>query len=74
MWRRGHFQWNHLPTKFHENPPISSKFIGGGHTDTNTLTGDLTRLILFLESTLKSDGTAKMLYGFNRNCYTSSIN
>jgi hypothetical protein len=30
----GHLQWNHLRTKFHPNPPISSKVIGGGGTQT----------------------------------------
>jgi hypothetical protein len=36
-WRRGHLQWYHLPTKFHENSPIGSKVISGIHTQTNRL-------------------------------------
>jgi hypothetical protein len=30
MWHRGHLQCHHLPTKFHENPPIGSEVISGG--------------------------------------------
>jgi hypothetical protein len=33
MWRRGHLQWHHLFTKFHENLRIYSKVIRG---DTQT--------------------------------------
>jgi hypothetical protein len=32
MWRRGHLQCYHLPTKFHENPLIGSKAIRGEQT------------------------------------------
>jgi hypothetical protein len=50
MWRRGRLQWHHLPTKFHENPPIGSEVISGGRTDTQA--GDLLSLHSFLESRL----------------------
>jgi hypothetical protein len=52
MRRRGHLQWHHLSTIFHENPPISSKVISGRHTHTHTHT-DLISLLSFLESRLK---------------------
>jgi hypothetical protein len=32
-WHRGQLQWHHMPTKFHENSPIGSKVISGGHTE-----------------------------------------
>jgi hypothetical protein len=32
---RGHLEWQYLPTKFNENPPISSKVISGGHARTH---------------------------------------
>jgi hypothetical protein len=34
-------EWHHLPTKFHENLPSSSKVISGGHTDTTHTHTDL---------------------------------
>jgi hypothetical protein len=40
-----------LPTKLHENPPIGSKVISGGHTDRPA--GDLISLLSFLESRQK---------------------
>jgi hypothetical protein len=36
MWRRGHLEWQHLRTKFHENPLIGSKFVSGGNRQTDT--------------------------------------
>jgi hypothetical protein len=41
MWHRGHPEWHHPSTKFHENPTIGSKAISGGLTDTNTSTDRL---------------------------------
>jgi hypothetical protein len=41
MWLRGHLEWQHLFTKFHENPPISSEVIRGGHRQTDRQAGDL---------------------------------
>jgi hypothetical protein len=42
LLHQGHLEWQHLPTKFHENPPIGSKVIsGGGHTQTDRQAGDL---------------------------------
>jgi hypothetical protein len=58
VWRRGHLQWNDLPTKFLKNLPISSKVIRGdtqtdGQTDRQT--GDLISFtFLFKESRLIS--------------------
>jgi hypothetical protein len=49
MWRRGHLQWHHLRTKFHENPPTGSKVFSG---DIQTAS-DLISLLSFLESKLK---------------------
>jgi hypothetical protein len=51
MWHQGPLQWHHLPTKLHENPPIGSKVISGGHTDRPA--GDLISLLSFLESRQK---------------------
>jgi hypothetical protein len=59
MWLRGRLQWHHLPTKSHENPPVGSKVISGGHTGarahtrTDRQAGDLISLLSFLESRLK---------------------
>jgi hypothetical protein len=39
MWLRGHLEWQHLFTKFPENPPISSKVISGGHRQTDRQAG-----------------------------------
>jgi hypothetical protein len=50
MWFRGHLEWQHLPTKFYENPPISSKVISGGYTDRQA--GDLISPLSFFESRL----------------------
>jgi hypothetical protein len=60
---RGHLEWQHLPTKFHENPPIGSNFISGGHTNRHTHThtytqtdrqaGDIISPLSFFESRLK---------------------
>jgi hypothetical protein len=43
------------PTKYNESLPGGSKVISGGHTDrhTHTQTGDLLRVLSFLESRLK---------------------
>jgi hypothetical protein len=30
LWRRGHFQWNELPTEFHYKLPTGSKVDGEG--------------------------------------------
>jgi hypothetical protein len=51
IWRQGHLKWQHLPTKFHENPPIGSQVICGGHT--NRQGGDFISWLLFFESRLK---------------------
>jgi hypothetical protein len=40
MWHRGRLQWHLLHTKFHENPPIISKFIiWGGQSQAYFQTG-----------------------------------
>jgi hypothetical protein len=39
MWHRGHLEWQYFLTKFYENPPIGSKVISGGLTETDTQTG-----------------------------------
>jgi hypothetical protein len=38
-------EWHHLPTKFHENLPVSSEVISREHTDRQT--GDLISLPIF---------------------------
>jgi hypothetical protein len=38
MRRRCQLEWQYLPTKFHENPPIDSKIICGGHRQTDRQT------------------------------------
>jgi hypothetical protein len=40
-----HLHWRHLPTKFHENPPIGSNVISG---NTDRQTGDCISLLSFL--------------------------
>jgi hypothetical protein len=58
---RGHLELHHLPTKFHENPSITSKVISGGHTDrhthTHTQTGDFINPLSFFESRLKKQAS-----------------
>jgi hypothetical protein len=52
--RRGYLEWQYLPTKFHENPPIGSKVISGHRqTDRHTQAGDLISPLSFFESRLK---------------------
>jgi hypothetical protein len=46
---RGPLEWQHLPTKYHEDLPQA--VIGGRHTDRQA--GDLIILLSFLESGLK---------------------
>jgi hypothetical protein len=58
-----YLEWQHLPSKFHENPPIGSKVISGGqtdrhrhthtHTHTHTQAGYFIIPISFFESRLK---------------------
>jgi hypothetical protein len=48
LLHRGHLEWQHLPTKFHEHPPIGSKVISGGHTDRQD--GDFINPLSFFES------------------------
>jgi hypothetical protein len=57
----GPLEWQHLPTKFHENLPFVSKVISGGHTDRHT--SDLISILSFLESGLKrSSGCIKIVW------------
>jgi hypothetical protein len=57
---RGQIEWQHLRTKFHENPLVGSKVISGGHTDrqadahtqTDGQAGDLISPLSFFESKL----------------------
>jgi hypothetical protein len=51
MRLRGHLEGQYLSTKFHENPPIGSKVISGGHTDRQA--ADLISPLSFFESRLK---------------------
>jgi hypothetical protein len=49
IWHSGRLQCRHLPTRFHENPPIGSKVSSGDtHRDTHRQAGDLTSLLSFL--------------------------
>jgi hypothetical protein len=52
---RGPLEWNHLPTKLHENLPLGSKVSSG--VETHRQTGDLISLLSFLESRLEKCGT-----------------
>jgi hypothetical protein len=58
IWHWGPLEWHYLPTKYHENLPSGSKVISRGHTDTHIYTqtdrqtGDLIRLLSFLQSRL----------------------
>jgi hypothetical protein len=45
----GHLERHHLPTKFHENPPIGSNVICGGHRQA----GDFVSPLSFFEYKLK---------------------
>jgi hypothetical protein len=61
MRLRGHLEWQHLLTKFHENPLIGSKVISGGHADRQA--GDLMHPLSFFESRLKIMHAQELLSG-----------
>jgi hypothetical protein len=52
LLHHGHLECQHLPTKFHEHPPIGSKVVSGGHTDRQA--GDFISPLSFFESRLKN--------------------
>jgi hypothetical protein len=58
LLHRGHLEWQHLPTKFHEHPPIGSKVISGRHTDRQA--GDFISPLSFFESRLKNTSITDM--------------
>jgi hypothetical protein len=58
MWHRGHLQWHHLPTKYHENPQIGSEVISGGYTERQA--GDLISPLSVFESRLKTGSFRNM--------------